>query len=109
MIVQDLKTNTEAPFLGKEGPALLELWKAGMEWSAKVVATTNPSVQPPIPPDPGQPQDPFEAIRHGTCPPPLNLVTTEDVGQETVPLTVVERPAERYYGRHGKVVVIKRK
>jgi hypothetical protein len=32
MIVQEPKTNTDAPLLGKEGSTMLELWKAQMEW-----------------------------------------------------------------------------
>jgi hypothetical protein len=33
MIVRELETSIEAPFLGKEGSAMLEeLWKAQMEW-----------------------------------------------------------------------------
>ena len=32
MIVREPETNTEAPFLGKEGSAMLELWTAQMEW-----------------------------------------------------------------------------
>ncbi len=32
MIVREPESNTEAPLLGKEGSAMLELWKAQMEW-----------------------------------------------------------------------------
>jgi hypothetical protein len=37
MIVQNLETNTEAPFLGKEGEAMLTLLKAQIEWSSRSV------------------------------------------------------------------------
>lgn len=55
MTVHDLEYNPEAPFLGKEGEAMLTLWKAGMEWFIKTTETVNslPTPTPTPTPLPG--------------------------------------------------------
>jgi hypothetical protein len=41
-----------SPLLGENGPALLELWKAQIEWAAKVAALLKPSTESTPPPQP---------------------------------------------------------
>lgn len=56
MIVREPETNTEAPLLGKEGTAMLELWKAQMEWLSStgqlVPRPTEHETKDPIEPEP---------------------------------------------------------
>lgn len=53
-----LESNTETPFLGKEGEALLTLWEAGMEWSARVGMVVDLTTLIPVPPPVPSPTDP---------------------------------------------------
>ena len=47
MIVREPETNTEAPLLGKEGVALLVLWKAQMDWLSLAGQLKTPETNPP--------------------------------------------------------------
>jgi hypothetical protein len=42
MIVREPETNTDAPFLGKEGSALLDLWMAQVAWLSTTMHVSGP-------------------------------------------------------------------
>lgn len=56
MIVQQPEINTEAPFLGKQGEAMLTLLQAQLQWDAMVGTIKTPLVNAnDIPPDAPKP------------------------------------------------------
>lgn len=88
-----------SPALGENAEALMVLWKADMEWRARTLTGSGASA--PV-------LDEFYAVRHDVSAAEIKRAPAVD-DDPILPVRSEVKPVERFRGKHGNTVVIKRK